>query len=106
MFTAFSLGPTPPITLPGLPPHFVPITVTHFSAGLFCFPTNMIHRPNAGLMLARRLRRQPNINPALGQCIVFTGLYLYVHICHWKLCSGVFSPHPPVDHPFHKIVAN
>ena len=24
-------------------------------------------------MLARRLRRRPNINPALGQCIVFAG---------------------------------
>ena len=32
-------------------------------------PANTIHRPNAGLMLARRLRRRPNINPALGQYI-------------------------------------
>ena len=32
-------------------------------------PANTIHWPNAGLMLARRLRRRPNINPALGQCI-------------------------------------
>ena len=30
-------------------------------------------------MPARRLRRRPNINPALGQCIVFAGI-LYTHI--------------------------
>ena len=29
-------------------------------------------------MLARRLRRQPNINPALGQHIVFAGLGLII----------------------------
>ena len=39
-----------------------------------CFPANTVHWPNAGLMLARRLRRRPNVNPALGQCIVFAGL--------------------------------
>ena len=33
----------------------------------------MIHSPNAELMLARRLRRRPNINPTLVQCIVFAG---------------------------------
>ena len=32
-----------------------------------------IHWPNAGLILARRRRRRPNINPALGQCTVFAG---------------------------------
>ena len=36
-------------------------------------PANTIHSPNARLMLGRRLRRRPNINLALGQCIVFTG---------------------------------
>ena len=35
---------------------------------------NTIHRPNAGWMLSRRLRRRPNIHPALGQRIVFAGL--------------------------------
>ena len=29
-------------------------------------------------MLARRLRRQPNIEPALGQCIVFAGLSFFI----------------------------
>ena len=38
------------------------------------FPANTMHSPNAGLMLARRLRRRPNINPASVQCIVFDGL--------------------------------
>ena len=33
-------------------------------------PANTIHWPNAGLMLARRHRRRPNINPAMGLCIV------------------------------------
>ena len=32
--------------------------------------------PKAGWMLARRLRRRPNIHPALGQCIVFAGISL------------------------------
>ena len=36
-----------------------------------------IHRPNAGLMLGRRRRRRANINPALGQCIVFSGTLPY-----------------------------
>ena len=34
-------------------------------------PANTIHSPNAVLRLARRLRRRPNINSALGQRIVF-----------------------------------
>ena len=37
-------------------------------------PTNAIYYPNAGLMLGQRLRRWPNINTALGQCIVFNSL--------------------------------
>ena len=37
-------------------------------------PAYTIHWSNAGLMLARRLRRRPNINPALDQCIVFAGI--------------------------------
>ena len=41
-------------------------------------PANTIHSPNAVLMLARRLRRQLNINPALVQCIVFDGQLLFL----------------------------
>ena len=41
---------------------------------VWCWPNKVaskhIYWPNVGLMLARRLRRQPNINPALGRCIV------------------------------------
>ena len=43
--------------------------------GIICtVPANTIHCPNAGLMLARRLRRLANINPTLGQYIKFAGL--------------------------------
>ena len=33
-----------------------------------------IHWPNVGSMLCHRLRHWPNIEPALGQCIVFAGM--------------------------------
>ena len=36
-------------------------------------PANTILSPNAGVMLAHRLRRWVNINPALGERIVFAG---------------------------------
>ena len=36
-------------------------------------PVNMGRWPDAGLMLAHRLRRWPNINPALGERLVFGG---------------------------------
>ena len=38
---------------------------------------NNIHSPNPGLMLAHRLQRRPNINPALVERLVFNGLYPY-----------------------------
>ena len=34
---------------------------------------NTRRRPNVVLMLARRLRRQPNIKATFGQCLVFAG---------------------------------
>ena len=40
------------------------------------FPANTRHWPNAGSMLAHRLRRWSNIDPALGQCLVFAGSWL------------------------------
>ena len=49
-------------------------------------PANTIHCPNAGLMLARRLRRRPNINSALGQCIVFAGK-LYTAVPWPAICG-------------------
>ena len=39
-------------------------------------PVNNSHCPKAGLMLFHRLRRWPNITPALGQFLVFIGLGL------------------------------
>ena len=50
--------------------HKVPITPVAVSA----FPASTIRRPNAVSMLAHRLRRWPNIEPTLGQRIVFAGL--------------------------------
>ena len=50
-------------------------------------------------MLARRLRRRPNINPALGQCIVFAGMVLDLNsvkrsdVTRWK--QGYIRPPPP-----------
>ena len=34
-------------------------------------PANTRHQPNAGPMLVHRLRRWPDIGPALGRCLVF-----------------------------------
>ena len=42
-------------------------------------PTDTIHWPNAGWMLARCLRRRSNVHPALGQCIVMAGNGAFVH---------------------------
>ena len=42
------------------------------------FPANTTHRTNVGLMLAHRLRRRPNINSTLVQCLVFAELPIMV----------------------------
>ena len=41
--------------------------------GPVCIPIKTRHWPSAVLMLVQYLRRWPNINPALGQCLLFTG---------------------------------
>ena len=38
-------------------------------------PAETRHRPNAGAMLAHRLRRWSNITSALGQCLVLAGTW-------------------------------
>ena len=48
-------------------------------------PANTRHRHTVVLMLRQRLRRWPNIRPAIGQCLVFTGavsmtLHDYINI--------------------------
>ena len=48
-------------------------------------PANKRRSPNTGLMLAHRLRRWSNINPALGERLVFAGLPT-VH--HYKRCQA------------------
>ena len=48
-------------------------------------PANMRPSPNAGLMLAQRLRRWPSINPVLGERLVFVELPT-VH--HYKRCQA------------------
>ena len=50
----------------------------------FLFPLNTRCWPSAGLMLGQRLRRWPNINPALSQRLGFTGsLTLNVECICW-----------------------
>ena len=60
--------------------HILPVflsKVSHAPHGVRHLPrwTNK-HWPNAGLMLVHRLRRWPNINPALGQRLLFAGMQL------------------------------
>ena len=38
-------------------------------------PANTKHSPNAILMLAHRLRRWTSIKTALGECLVFAGMF-------------------------------
>ena len=45
--------------------------------------TPTIHSPNAVLMLNQRLRRWPNIYPALGECAMFAGKAL-LSIHAWR----------------------
>ena len=40
---------------------------------LYCPPPAPPYSPNVGLLLAHRLRRWPNNNPTLGECLVFAG---------------------------------
>ena len=51
---------------------FVEISVAVLGLGLF--PTSTRRLPNAGSMLARRLRRRSNIEPTLGKYPVFAGI--------------------------------
>ena len=37
------------------------------------YPADTRHSPKVGLMLAHRLRRWSNIQPALCECLVFAG---------------------------------
>ena len=39
-----------------------------------CIPANMRHSPNVVSMLAHRLRRWPNIDTTLGECLVLVGM--------------------------------
>ena len=48
-------------------------------------PANTIHRAIAGSMLVHRLRRWPNIEPTMTQCLVFAG------IVRWRLCFSLIS---------------
>ena len=43
---------------------------------LYIYPANTRHQTNAGLLLAHRLRRWPNIKPTLVRCLVFAGYLL------------------------------
>ena len=43
-------------------------------AGRVTSPANTRRSPNVDLMLTRHLRRQPTINPAFGERLVFAGI--------------------------------
>ena len=53
-------------------------------------PANTRHSPNAGLMLAQRLRRWSNINPALGDRLVIAGL-LGCHLVSKPSCHTTYT---------------
>ena len=48
-------------------------------------PANTRHWTNVGLMLGHRLRRRPNINPTLVQCLVFAAGPTWIQ--HWVNAS-------------------
>ena len=47
------------------------------------------HRPNVGPMFALRPRRQPNIGPALGRCVVYAGICMAYIFYGFKLCLPI-----------------
>ena len=48
------------------------------------FPANTRHSPNVASMLAHRLRRWPNIEATLGECLVFAGFW-HAIVADWEL---------------------
>ena len=58
-----------------------------------CREADTSRSPNVGLMLAQRLRRWANINPTLGQRLVFSGEW-WMDRCPWTsttLLTGILS---------------
>ena len=66
-------------------------------------PANTTRWPNAGLMLAHRLRRWASINPALGQCLVFAGITSPTVIPAWSLLLTSALCQLVTLWPFHAI---
>ena len=64
--------------------------------GHFVFVVTVLHSPSAGLMLAHRRRNLPNINPALGECVVLVGNVL--------TCITMFSLISIITHTYIAIV--
>ena len=55
----------------------------HLTAGLtFVNPASTNHGPNASSMLVHRLRRWPNIEPALGPLFGFSVLFIFIYSNH------------------------
>ena len=53
------------------------------------FPqANTSHWPNVGLMLVQRRRRWTNINPTLGQYLVFAGRQLHIFFTSYEVISS------------------
>ena len=59
-----------------------------------CILNNTMYLPNAGSMLVHRLRRWPNIEPALGRRLVFAVYtpWLNVPTCHIKQLRSEVNP--------------
>ena len=67
-------------------------TLLHSLPIIVNIPANTTRWPNAGLMLAHRLRRWANISPALGQSVVFAGIQLGIDRQSWSRCPLWCSP--------------
>ena len=62
-------------------------------------PADTRHWPKAGSMLVLRLRRRPNIEPTLGQCLVFAGKMLVFIESLWSDVGMPHHPSPANDFP-------
>ena len=71
---------------PHLPVYVPTVYTPHRGGGGLlsrCIPSNMSntsHWPIAVSMLGHRLRRWPNIEPAMGECLMVTGAYVPIYI--------------------------
>ena len=73
----------PPVTQVWLMSRRTAAIMSRRRARRFICPANTIHWTNVGLLLGRRCRRRPNINPSLVWCLVFGGQINLANTRHW-----------------------